>query len=229
VALSAVVATTSVLLVFQLGQPRIWMSMSRDGLLPKKFAKIHPKFRTPSFSTIVTGIIVGVPALFLDSALVTDLCSIGTLFAFVLVCGGILLLPKQEKIKGRFQVPYVNGKYVMPFLLIGSIAFIQIQFPEFLKNFFSLIDADHPEYTSAEVFRERIPYFAFVLLTVVVTIFFVIKNFSLIPVLGLVSCFYLMTELGTTNWIRFIVWLLIGLVIYFLYGYKNSRLNKVLS
>src|SRR5687768_2607370 len=83
IAVSAVVAMASVLLVFQLGQPRIWMSMSRDGLLPKSFSKIHPKFNTPSFSTIVTGFLVGGGALFMNMATVTDLCSIGTLFAFV--------------------------------------------------------------------------------------------------------------------------------------------------
>jgi amino acid transporter len=85
VAVSAVFAMTSVLLVFQLGQPRIWLTMSRDGLLPSLFAKVHPKFHTPSFSTIVTGIFVGVPALFVNMDMVVDLTSIGTLFAFALV------------------------------------------------------------------------------------------------------------------------------------------------
>ncbi|MBL7909403.1 MAG: amino acid permease, partial [Bacteroidia bacterium] len=81
IAVSAIVAMASVLLVFQLGQPRIWMSMSRDGLLPKKFATIHPKYKTPSFASIVTGFVVAVPALFMNLTMVTDLCSIGTLFA----------------------------------------------------------------------------------------------------------------------------------------------------
>ena len=85
IAVSAVVAMASVLLVFQMGQPRIWMSMSRDGLLPKRFSKVHPKFKTPSYATIVTGFVVAIPALFLNLTMVTDLCSIGTLFAFVLV------------------------------------------------------------------------------------------------------------------------------------------------
>ncbi|MFZ9472605.1 MAG: amino acid permease, partial [Sediminibacterium sp.] len=85
ISVSAVVATTSVLLVFQLGQPRIWMSMSRDGLMPKKFATVHKKFGTPSFATIITGIFVGVPSLFMSISRMTDLTSIGTLFAFVLV------------------------------------------------------------------------------------------------------------------------------------------------
>ena len=77
IAVSAIIATASVLLVFQLGQPRIWMSMSRDGLLPPIFSKIHPKYKTPSFSTILTGVVVGVPALFLNLDVVVDLCSVG--------------------------------------------------------------------------------------------------------------------------------------------------------
>jgi APA family basic amino acid/polyamine antiporter len=226
IALSALVATSSVLLVFQIGQPRIWMSMSRDGLLPPKFAKIHPKYRTPSFATIITGLVVGIPALFLDSAFVTDLCSIGTLFAFALVCGGILVLPRKEKEEGKFRVPYVNSKYIVPLLFITTIIFVQIQFPDFFKNFFGLTDSDHPEYTTMHVFRERIPYFAFFILTVIITVFSFLRNYSLIPVLGLVSCFYLMTELGTTNWLRFIIWLIIGLVVYFGYSQKKSKLNK---
>ena len=227
IALSAVVATSSVLLVFQIGQPRIWMSMSRDGLLPPKFSKIHPKFKTPSFATIITGLVVGIPALFLDSALVTDLCSIGTLFAFVLVCGGILVLPRKEKEAGRFRVPYINGKYIVPLLFIVAIIFIYFQFPGFLQNFFGLIDIDHPGYSAAHVFQERIPYFIFFLLTILISIFSYIRNYSLIPVLGLVSCFYLMTELGITNWLRFVIWLIIGLVIYFTYSHKNSKLAKI--
>jgi APA family basic amino acid/polyamine antiporter len=226
IALSAVVATTSVLLVFQIGQPRIWMSMSRDGLLPPRFSRLHPKFHTPSFATIITGLVVGIPSLFLDSALVTDLCSIGTLFAFVLVCGGILILPRTEKHEGRFRVPYINGKYIVPLILFAAIIFIHVQFPGFFKNFFGLIDTARPDLTKGEVLRERIPYFAFCLLVLGITIAGFIKNYSLIPILGLISCFYLMTELGTTNWLRFIIWLIIGLVIYFKYSYKNSVLGK---
>ncbi len=103
ISISAVIATTSVILVFQLGQPRIWMSMSRDGLLPKQFAKVHPKYKTPSFATIVTGFLVAVPSLFIPSAIVTDLTSIGTLFAFVLVCFGVLILPKISMHPGAFK------------------------------------------------------------------------------------------------------------------------------
>jgi APA family basic amino acid/polyamine antiporter len=94
IAVSAVFAMASVLLVFQMGQPRIWMSMSRDGLLPKKFSKIHPVYKTPSFATIVVGFVVAVPSLFMNLTIVTDLCSIGTLFAFVLVCAGVFGVTK---------------------------------------------------------------------------------------------------------------------------------------
>jgi amino acid transporter len=122
IAISAVVAMASVLLVFQMGQPRIWMSMSRDGLLPKRFAKIHPRFKTPSFSTIVVGFVVAVPALFMNLTMVTDLCSIGTLFAFVVVCGGVLILQNKTDIpRGKFKTPYINGKWIMPVLVVLTI------------------------------------------------------------------------------------------------------------
>ena len=139
IAVSAVIAMASVLLVFQMGQPRIWMSMSRDGLLPKKFSKIHPKFKTPSFATIVVGFVVAVPALFLNLTMVTDLCSIGTLFAFVVVCAGVLVLQNKPNIpRGKFKTPYVNGKYFMPILLVGTIIFAFTSNKEatihFLKN-----------------------------------------------------------------------------------------------
>ena len=227
IAISAVVATTSVLLVFQLGQPRIWMSMSRDGLLPKKFSKIHPKFKTPSFATIMTGLLVGLPALVLDSDFVTDLTSIGTLFAFVLVCGGILVIPKQIKQKGRFKIPYINGKFIIPLIFILTIALIQYIRPDFFANFFSLHNNSAPDMSAFDVIRERLPYYIFSILFLLITVYSYLRNYSLIPVLGLLSCFYLMTELGVRNWERFVIWLVIGLVIYFGYSYKKSKLNKV--
>lgn len=286
IALSAVIATTSVLLVFQLGQPRIWMSMSRDGLLPKRFSKLHPKYHTPGFSTIITGFMVGIPALFLDSDLVTDLTSIGTLFAFALVCGGILLLPRTEKEKGKFRVPFIGGRYLVGLLMliVGGLAlhFNKDACTDFLhsrslKPADELVQSLHPaeinaltlaaykgnneafpvitkdsltnyllkmnddqysailrsltvpeseKYNSGwSVFSGNITFWVFVLLSIIMTVASFIKNLSLIPVLGLLSCFYLITELGLTNWLRFIVWLIIGLVIYFAYGIKNSRLR----
>src|SRR4030095_15902168 len=133
IALSAIIANPSVFLVFQLGQPRIWMSMSRDGLLPKKFASIHPRFKTPGFSTVMTGFLVAVPLLFLNFTLVTNLTSIGTLFAFVLVCAGVMMIhydrysnvstDKPRFPEGKFKVPYINAKFIVPLgFLIGLIA-----------------------------------------------------------------------------------------------------------
>jgi len=124
IGVSAVIAMASVLLVFQMGQPRIWLSMSRDGLLPKKFSTVHPKYKTPSFATIVTGFVVAIPALFLNLTMVTDLCSIGTLFAFVLVCAGVLVLQNRTDIpRGKFKTPYVNSKFIMPVLIIIGLVF----------------------------------------------------------------------------------------------------------
>ncbi|MCX8482062.1 MAG: amino acid permease, partial [Crocinitomicaceae bacterium] len=124
IAVSAVIAMASVLLVFQMGQPRIWMSMSRDGLLPKKFSTVHPKFKTPSYATIVTGFVVGIPALFMNLTMVTDLCSIGTLFAFVLVCAGVLVLQNKKDIpRGKFKTPYINAKYIFPIALVLGLFF----------------------------------------------------------------------------------------------------------
>jgi len=211
ISFSAVIATASVLLIFQLGQPRIWMSMSRDGLLPKIFSRIHPKFHTPSFATVVTGFVVGIPALFLNLTIVTDLTSIGTLFAFVLVCGGVLLLPREAAKAGRFHLPYINSKYIVPvlFIICGYV---------FRNGIVGLFDGAHN--------KDDLPFFLFIILSTVLTVLCFVKNLSLIPVLGLLSCFYLMTELGYTNWLRFLIWLVVGLVIYITYGYKHSVLGK---
>src|SRR6185437_7824185 len=217
ISFSAVIATASVLLVFQMGQPRIWMSMSRDGLLPKAFSRIHPKYKTPSFATIITGLFVAIPALFLNLTEVTDLTSIGTLFAFVLVCGGVLLLPKREEGEAapKFKIPYINSQFIVPVLFIIGVIF-------FWKNFLGLFD-----FTAGwEVFRDKLPFFLFIILSTAITVASFVKKLSLIPVLGLASCFYLMTELGFTNWMRFIVWLIIGLFIYFLYSRKHSKLAE---
>jgi APA family basic amino acid/polyamine antiporter len=210
ISFSAIIATASVLLIFQLGQPRIWMSMSRDGLLPKIFSRIHPKFHTPSFSTIITGLVVGIPALCVNLTVVTDLTSIGTLFAFVLVCGGVLLLPREAAQEGRFKLPYINSKYIVPVIFIIGFYF-------FRHDIFTLFTGDNK--------TENFPIFLFIILSAALTVQSFRKNLSLIPVLGLLSCFYLMTELGYTNWIRFLVWLLVGMVIYIHYGYEHSALG----
>ncbi|HEY9383986.1 MAG TPA: amino acid permease [Gemmatimonadales bacterium] len=155
VALGAVVAMGSVLLVFQLGQPRIFFSMSRDGLLPRVFAKLHPKYKTPYVGTILTGLFVAVFAAFANIAEVVDLTNIGTLFAFVLVSLGVVVLRRQEPERKRpFRVPGV------PFT----------------------------------------------------------------PLISVAACLYLMLQLPRITWMRFGIWLLAGLVIYFLYGMWHSRL-----
>jgi amino acid transporter len=287
IAVSAVVAMASVLLVFQMGQPRIWMSMSRDGLLPKRFARVHPKYKTPSYATVVVGFVVAVPALFMNLTMVTDLCSIGTLFAFVLVCAGVLVLQNKTDIpRGKFKTPYINSKYIMPALLalaiILSLTLNKEATLAFLKNEPQLNDAttiitkskgsgaddiknyliktdsaglaasnnDVEEYldnldesaysstvnslpindkikfnTGFSLFIHKIPMWIFILITLGLTVWAFRKNLSLIPMLGLVSCLYMMAELGISNWIGFTAWLLLGLVIYFLYSRKNSKLN----
>jgi amino acid transporter len=286
VAISAVVAMASVLLVFQIGQPRIWMSMSRDGLLPKRFSKVHPKFKTPSFSTIITGVIVCTGTLFLNIDMVTDLCSIGTLFAFVLVCAGVLKLGMDpNRPVSKFRTPYINSRYIYSALIVLAI-FISFQYNKeatlnFLKNspvvssptdFISklsnndleavksnLIQTDvtgfsdkandieaylssfkGEEYevlinklpvsydikyqSGLALFKHKIPSWIFIIITLYLAIFAFRNNASLIPLLGLSSCLYMMSELGYKNWVYFLIWLIIGLLIYFGFSYKNSKL-----
>ena len=292
IAVSAVVAMASVLLVFQMGQPRIWMSMSRDGLLPKKFSTVHPRFKTPSFATIVTGFVVAIPALFLNLTMVTDLCSIGTLFAFVLVCAGVLVLQNKPNIpRGKFKTPYINSKYIVPVLLLAGI-FYSFKFNEkatmdFINNvpqvnepasivtslnkaqtaevYQFLIENDKEnvntnkttdleqilsEYhndsdnyakvveslpidnslkceTGFALFKHKIPMYIFLIVLIGLTVWSWKQNLSLIPLLGLVCCLYMMAELSVWNWIYFFIWLLIGLGIYFGYSRKNSKLNFI--
>ena len=216
ISISAVIAATSVLLVFQLGQPRIWMSMSRDGLLPASFGKISQKYRTPGFATIVSGILVGGLVLFVDDKLMTDLTSIGTLFAFVLVSGGVLLLPYREKEKGKFQLPYINGKFIIP-LLFGL--FLYFTFGR-LKDAFSNIGTES---------YQEILFIIFILIATTISLFSFLRNYSLIPVLGVLFCLYLMIEIPAKSWIVFFGWMALGLAVYRLYGYRNSRLasNKL--
>jgi amino acid transporter len=287
IAVSAVVAMASVLLVFQMGQPRIWMSMSRDGLLPKRFSKVHPKYKTPSFATIVTGFVVAVPALFLNLTMVTDLCSIGTLFAFVLVCAGVLVLQNRTDIpRGKFKTPYMNSKYVFPMMILigvfiaftinktATIGFITnekqineagtivtsleetdtkavvayLQEKGFvneanadLEEVLSVISKDEGMYKNIvdampindslkyesgfSLFKHKIPMWIFLISLLFFAVWSWRQNLSLIPLLGLVSCLYMMAELSVWNWIYFSIWLLIGLVIYFSFSRKNSKLN----
>ena len=157
VSAGALAGMTSVLLVFQLGQPRIFMAMARDGLLPQYFAKIHPRFRTPYVTTIWTGVVVGGVAMLADIGSLSDLTNIGTLFAFILVCVGVAVLRRTDAGRLRpFRVPLV----------------------------------------------------------------------PLFPIVGVILCFVLMLSLPVLTWIRFVVWLVIGLFIYFLYSVRHSKLRR---
>ena len=158
VAFGSVIAHTAVLLVFQLGQPRIFFSMARDGLLPPVFARVHPRFKTPHVTTILTGVIVGGFAAVMSIDEMVDLTNIGTLFAFVLVCIGIIILRYKEPDRHRpFKVPF--GTWPL-------------------------------------------------------------------PMLGAVSCVFLMYYLPPTSWWRFVAWLLLGLAVYLSYSYSKSEIGK---
>ncbi len=160
VAFGAVISLTAVLLVFQYGQPRIFFAMARDGLLPEWAAKVHPKYRTPHVTTVVTGLIVAIGSLVADENEIYDLTNIGTLSAFVIVCIGVLVLRIKEPDRPRpFKVP--------------GLWFVAIA--------------------------------------------------------GALACFYTMLGLPTTAWERFAVWLVIGAGLYFLYGYRHSKLHRAKS
>jgi amino acid transporter len=213
ISVSAVVATTSVLLVFQLGQPRIWMSMSRDGLLPKKFAQVHPKFGTPSFATIVTGFLVGIPSLFVSSSTMTDLTSIGTLFAFVLVCFGVLVLPRMAKEAGStaFRLPYLNGQFIIPAIVAVFVYFSMNRISDAFANY------------ATEGFQE-ILFLLFIFIAIVTGVLSFVRKYSVIPVVGALCCLYLMIEIPAISWLWFFVWMGIGLTIYFFYSRRRSKL-----
>jgi basic amino acid/polyamine antiporter, APA family len=157
VSLGAVIAMGSVLLVFQLGQPRIFFSMARDGLLPPFIAKVHPRYRTPWVGTIITGCFVGSFAAFANIAEVVDLTNIGTLFAFVLVSLGVIALRLTDPDRPRpFRAPWV----------------------------------------------------------------------PVTPLISVAACLFLMLKLPVITWKRFGIWLVLGLVLYFAYGAKHSRLRN---
>jgi APA family basic amino acid/polyamine antiporter len=157
VSVGAIAGLASVVLVMLMGQPRIFYAMSRDGLLPPVFGKIHPKYQTPYVTTIVTGVVAAVVAGFFPIALLGELVSIGTLFAFVIVSAGILVLRyKRPELPRPFRTPLV----------------------------------------------------------------------PLVPILGILTCGYLMAGLPGDTWLRLIVWLALGLVIYFLYGRTHSRIGR---
>ncbi|PWJ54279.1 amino acid transporter [Dyadobacter jejuensis] len=219
ISVSSVIAITSALLVYQLGQPRIWMTMSRDGLLWKRFSKIHPKYHTPSFATIVTGFVVGIPALFFKMDFFVDLTSVGTFFAFILVCGGVLYLDHSGLSKqSKFKVPYINGKYIVGLLLLVAI-WALVQYGQDTLS-------EWAGFTFMDILEHKVLTIVFWLTWITLSVLSFKYNFSLLPVAGILTNLYLMTELGSSNWFIFMIWLVIGLVIYFSYGYRKSKLAK---
>ncbi len=228
VSMSAVIAITSVFLVFQIGQPRIFMSMARDGLLPKRFARIHPKFKTPAFATMVTCLTVALPTLFFNADIVLDLCSMGTLFAFTFVSAGILVIekPEEEELQSTFTVPYFNSRWVVPILFVLYTVLMG-----YMPENHRLFDGD---YWSAELQAlqgvgsfngARIPYLVFWCVFFVLTVGSWRYQFSLIPVMGVLTNLYLIAGMGAANWLLFLGWCSVGLLLYFSYGYWNSKLR----
>jgi APA family basic amino acid/polyamine antiporter len=157
VKIAAIIGLMSVMMVQLMGQPRIFFTMAKDGLLPPVATRVHPKYKTPHVTTIATAILVATAAALLPIGIVGELVSIGTLFAFVIVCGGVLVL--------RYTRPDIPRPFKTPL----------------------------------------VPF---------------------IPVMGILSCFYLMSGLPKDTWIRLLVWMGIGLVIYFTYGIRKSKLRR---
>src|SRR5947199_5162876 len=173
IAVIAIIAIATVLLVFQLGQPRLWMAMSRDGLLPKIFSSIHPKFRTPWFSTILTGFMVAIPALFMNLTEVTDLSVIGTLFAFTIVCAGVLVKDKEFAGQKRF-VLYMSSRYFAPLIFLIMFGLVYTYNREGLTGIFDFTAT--ADKSSLGVFTEKIPYLVFLPFSVGMVIFCFIKR-----------------------------------------------------
>lgn len=199
VAFGSVVAHTAVLLVFQLGQPRIFFSMSRDGLLPPAFRKVHPKYRTPYLSTIITGVAVAGFAAVASIDEMVDLTNIGTLFAFILVCAGIIVMKVKSPERVRpFRVPS-GMRWSVSLYLIFAVATLLIPM--------------------------ALPY-RVLMLAVAAYLFYTCRD-HILPVLGICSCGYLIFYLPATSWLRFSAWLNFGFVIYVVYGSMKSRLTGI--
>lgn len=215
VTIGALFSMTAVLLVFQLGQPRIFFSMARDGLLPQFFAAIHPVYQTPHVTTILTGVLVAGAAAFMDIAIVIDLCNIGTLFAFVIVCAAVMLLRYKDGRKSdSADRPYDASAYctIALAVLLTIWGFTSGHLGDRLT---ALVCAPISLWVGL----------AFRGLPKASGRPFTAPFAPLTPMLGIVTCVWLMMASPMTTWIRFFVWLLAGLVIYFFYGMKNSVLN----
>jgi amino acid transporter len=150
----------------------------------------------------------------MQSTLMTDLTSIGTLFAFVLVAAGVLMLPKiDDTVKRAFKLPYINGKIIVP-LMSGLFIYLSLGR---IDNAIAQLGKDS---------LQEILFLVFIVLSVIISIMTFVKNLSLIPVLGVLFCSYLLIEIPAISWLWFFGWMGLGLCIYFLYGFRNSKLNQ---
>jgi APA family basic amino acid/polyamine antiporter len=212
VAFGSVIAHTAVLLVFQLGQPRIFFSMSRDGLLPAGFAKVHPKFRTPYVTTILTGVAVGVCAMFTSIDEMVDLTNIGTLFAFVLVCAGIIVLRKRDPQRQRsFKVAWIP---LAPIWLLAPLAIWNVAGMHIVtRAVLTLVCAAGLAGNIGALFQKMRNQ--------------IISDWlkTDLALAGILACIYLMDGLPRITWERFGLWLVIGLVIYLVFGIRRSKLR----
>ena len=216
VAVSAVIAMASVLLVFQIGQPRIWFAMSRDGLLPPALGKVHPRFGTPHVATLLTGAVVAIPLFFSSLSTVVDMTSMGTLMAFAMVSAGVAYLhyAPPPNYNPRFRVPYIPSRWLFPIMVLAGLLWAWSLNPLAIQH---LVDF----YQGGTLWHYRI-----LLLFVLIATYLAIRyNLSLLPLLGTLSPLYLIIELGQENWIRLLLWLSAGLVFYFVYGYRHSHLR----
>jgi amino acid transporter len=187
---------------------------------------MHPKYKTPSFSTILTGLVVGIPAVFMNLTVVVDLTSVGTLFAFVLVCGGIIKLQHDpHRLESKFKTPYVNAKWIVPGMLLVAVLLLGKYYPGGFAAAFSAAGKDG--LVTWKSVSAKVPFWSFSLVFLITAVLSFVRSYSLIPVLGFLCCAYLLSESGVSNWERFLVWLVAGLLVYFFYGSRNSKLLKM--
>jgi len=162
---------------------------------------------------------------------VLDFTSIATLFAFVLVCGGVLLIPRKEKEPGKFNLPYINGQFLFPLIVLGSMALAYGLSKDYFADLFNFDFSDNADYTAGKVsFMDvaitKISLITFWIFALLLSVLAFVKKYSLIPLMGLITCMYLLTGMTKSNWVWFLAWLGIGLVIYFMYGYRKSKLAE---
>ena len=172
---------------------------------------------------------MGVPILFTDKTFVLDFTSIATLFAFVLVCGGVLLIPRREKVKGRFHIPYINGQFSFPIIVIAAIVVAQLLSKNYFTDLLNFDFSDNKDFISGKIsFMDaalpNISLIIFWMMAVILSVLAFIKKYSLIPLMGLITCMYLLTGMTKSNWVWFLSWLAVGVIFYFLYGHKKSKL-----